>query len=232
VVDLRHKKNACLWLNGKFVHVLKTDRNWYGSVAFRQGHTVHEKQWPLDWSSRAESLTKYLPDVLTRYGLEGWHLRFLLGGADVVWKRLPLETSDARETVCPMKWENGSCDWNISAYPSDTLAALCKVCADAGSVVESIALVPSFFGRLQPKGNGFLTFQEAGDSRRHTVYLTDGLPLVYEVNDNALPRKETGATFCWQPDDGEEEALQPNLAVRGMMEKHSLSQETAVLALL
>lgn len=248
-----HKKKACIWLNGKFVHVLKTNRTWYGSVAFRQGHTAHERQWPLDWSSRAESLAKYLPDILARYGLDGWHLHFLLGGPDVVWKRLPLGTPDAREAdalvaetgllnedgenydfeaSCPVKDGNDLYQWTISAYPSDAIAALCKVCTDAGAVVESIELIPSFFGRLQPKGDGLLTFQEPEDSRCHTVYLTDGLPLVYEVNDEALPVEEESASFRWQPDDGEKATLPPDPAVRSLMEKYDLSQATAVLALL
>ena len=255
VIHLWYEKNACLWLNGKVIHVLKTQRTWYGSVAFRQGHTAHERRWPLDWSGRSEGLTKYLPELLARYGLNGWHLKFLLGGPEVLFKHFSLGTSDAKEAdaliadagllneegeqyrfeaACPVKGDDGLYDWKVLAYPSNCLEALCKACSDAGTAVESIELVPSFFGRLQPKGDGLLTFQEADERRCHTVYLTDGVPLVYEIDDEALPvpAEEGTAAFLWQPDGGEKQILQPDSSVRRLMEEYELTQATAALALL
>ena len=73
------QQNACLWLNGQSVHLLKTKRTWYGDVAFRQGHWDYEAKRDPDWMGRETAVQACLPGLLRRYGLAGWHLRLLLG---------------------------------------------------------------------------------------------------------------------------------------------------------
>lgn len=147
------QQNACLWLNGQSVHLLKTKRTWYGGVAFRQGHWDYEAKRDPDWMGRETAVQACLPGLLRRYGLAGWHLRLLLGGPGVLWKRLSLGTPDrqeadaliagaglvseegrayAFEAACPAKGDGGLYDWTVGAYPKEGVAAICKACHDAG----------------------------------------------------------------------------------------------------
>ena len=65
------QQNACLWLNGQSVHLLKTKRTWYGGVAFRQGHWDYEAKRDPDWMGRETAVQACLPGLLRRYGLAG-----------------------------------------------------------------------------------------------------------------------------------------------------------------
>ena len=91
------QQNACLWLNGQSVHLLKTKRTWYGRVAFRQGHRDYEAKRDSDWMGQEGGVQSCLPELLQRYGLAGWRLRILIGGPSVLWKRLSLGTTDRQE---------------------------------------------------------------------------------------------------------------------------------------
>lgn len=63
------QQNACLWLNGQSVHLLKTKRTWYGRVAFRQGHRDYEVKRDPDWMGQEGGVQSCLPEILQRYGL-------------------------------------------------------------------------------------------------------------------------------------------------------------------
>lgn len=65
------QQNACLWLNGQSVHLLKTKRTWYGRVAFRQGHRDYEAKRDPDWMGQEGGVQSCLPELLQRYGLAG-----------------------------------------------------------------------------------------------------------------------------------------------------------------
>ena len=94
---MRQCRNACLWLMGQTIRVLKQTRKWYGPVAFCQGHTECERQWKKDWlDSPAEILAK-MPLLLDRYGLSGWRIHIVVGGPGMIWKPIPLATADAAE---------------------------------------------------------------------------------------------------------------------------------------
>lgn len=248
------QQNACLWLNGQSVHLLKTKRTWYGRVAFRQGHRDYEARRDPDWMGQEELVQSCLPDLLQRYGLAGWRLRILVGGPSVLWKRLALGTTDRQEAdaliagaglvseegrpydfeaACPPPGDDGGCDWTVGAYPAECVAAICRAASAAGAVVQSIDLLPAFLGRLWPSGTGTLVFQESRDDRQHRVRLRDGLPLAYDVQP-AVPPAD-GPSFHWLPDGTDEADWQPagpSEAVRHLMDAYQLSQATAVLAFL
>ena len=162
------QQNACLWLNGQSVHLLKTKRTWYGRVAFRQGHRDYEAKRDPDWMGQEGGVQSCLPELLQRYGLAGWRLRVLIGGPSVLWKRLSLGTTDRQEAdaliagaglvseegrpydfeaACPSKGGDGSGDWTVGAYPAECVAAICRAAGAAGAVVQSIDLLPAFFGQ-------------------------------------------------------------------------------------
>lgn len=248
------QQNACLWLNGQSVHLLKTKRTWYGGVAFRQGHWDYEAKRDPDWMGRETAVQACLPGLLRRYGLVGWHLRLLLGGPGVLWKRLSLGTPDrqeadaliagaglvseegrayAFEAACPAKGDGGLYDWTVGAYPREGVAAICKACHDAGAVIRSIDLLPAFLGRLWPSGTGTLVFQEMPDRQQHRIRLKDGLPLAYEVQ--AVVPPADLPPFRWLPEGAGAEDWQPagpSPAVRCLMEDCQLTQATAMLAFL
>lgn len=248
------QQNACLWLNGQSVHLLKTKRTWYGRVAFRQGHRDYETKRDPDWMGQEGGVQSCLPELLQRYGLAGWRLRVLIGGPSVLWKRLSLGTTDRQEAdaliagaglvseegrpydfeaACPSKGGDGSGDWTVGAYPAECVAAICRAAGAAGAVVQSIDLLPAFLGRLWPTGTGTLAFQEAPDGQQHRVRLRDGLPLAYDVQ-AAVPTAD-GPVFRWLPDGAGETEWQPagpSEAVRRLMDAYHVSQPTAMLAFL
>lgn len=248
------QQNACLWLNGQSVHLLKTKRTWYGRVAFRQGHRDYEAKRDPDWMGQEGGVQSCLPELLQRYGLAGWRLRILIGGPSVLWKRLSLGTTERQEAdaliagaglvseegrpydfeaACPSKGGDGSGDWTVGAYPAECVAAICRAAGAAGAVVQSIDLLPAFLGRLWPTGTGTLAFQEAPDGQQHRVRLRDGLPLAYDVQ-AAVPTADR-PVFRWLPDGADETEWQPagpSEAVRRLMDAYHVSQPTAMLAFL
>ena len=248
------QQNACLWLNGPSVHLLKTKRTWYGHVAFRQGHRDYERAWGPDWMGQERTVQTHLPKLLQQYGLTGWRLRILVGGPSVLWTRPSLGTPDRQEAdalidgaglvseegraydfeaACPAQGDDGLYAWTVGAYPADCITAICQAASAVGAIVQSIDLVPAFFGRLWPAGAGTLVFQEAPDGWQHRVRLRDGLPLAYDVQAAVAPAD--GTAFRWLPDGMDEGAWQPagpSEAVRRLMEAYQLSQATAILAFL
>lgn len=247
------QQQACLWLDGPFIRLLKTKRTWYGRVAFRQGHREHEPRWPPDWMGQAGAVQDYMPKLLCRYGLAGWSLRVLLSGQSVLWKQIPLGTPDRQEAealiagaglvseegraydfeaACPVPTESGLYDWTVGAYPSDCVTAICRACTDAGVVLQSLDLLPAFLGRLWPAGTGTLVFQENAGACQHRIRLHDGLPLAYDIQPAAPP--EEAAPFRWLPDGAAQDwqPAGPSPAVRRLMETYQLSQATAMLAFL
>lgn len=175
------QQNACLWLNGPSVHLLKTKRTWYGHVAFRQGHRDYERAWGPDWMGQERTVQTHLPKLLQQYGLTGWRLRILVGGPSVLWKRLSLGTPDRQEAdalidgaglvseegraydfeaACPAQGDDGLYAWTVGAYPADCITAICQAASAVGAIVQSIDLVPAFFGRLWPAGAGTLVFRK------------------------------------------------------------------------
>ena len=248
---MRQCRNACLWLMGQTIRVLKQTRKWYGPVAFCQGHTECERQWKKDWlDSPAEILAK-LPLLLDRYGLSGWRIHIVVGGPGMIWKPIPLATADAAEArelirgaglldeegkpygfdlACPEKNRDGLYDWIVGAYPADCIEALCRSVVDGDAVLASLDLLPAFFGRIQPEGQGLLSFRD--ERVLHTVHLQNGRPLAYELQEGA-PLSEGASPFMWQG-NGETEGrpLSPSKAVAQVMERYGLSQATASLILL
>ena len=189
--------------------------------------------------------------LLDRYGLFGWRIHVVIGGPDMIWKRIPLATADAAEArelirgaglldeegqaygfdlACPEKNRDGLYDWIVGAYPSDCIEALCRSVVDADAVLASLDLLPAFFGRIQSEGQGFLSFRD--EKVLHTVHLQNGRPLAYELQEGA-PLSEGASPFMWQGDgDTEGRPLSPSAAVAQVMERYGLSQATASLILL
>lgn len=247
------RRNACLWLSGRTIRVLKRTRTWYGTLAFCQGHTEYEKQWKIDWLSSPEAIRAKVPLLLDRYGLTGWRLHFLLGGPDILWKQITLatkEVGEARTLIsradlldeagrpygfdvgCPEKNQDGLYDWSVGAYPADCIDALCSSVVHAGAAISSLDLLPAFLGRLQPDGEGCLSFQERDERLCHRVRLKQGRPCSYEVQmRDALA--DGPAAFTWKPEGNDETCtLPPTAAVGKVMEAYGLSQATASLILL
>ena len=244
-------KNACLWLVGRTIRVLKQTRKWYGPVAFCQGHTECERQWKKDWLSSPLEIGNKVPLLLDRYGLSGWRIHVVIGGPEMIWKTFPLaaeEAEEARELIagaglldeegraygfdlaCPEKNRDGLYDWIIGAYPTDCIEALCQAVVDAGAVMASLDLLPSFLGRLQPAGTGLLSFQE--ETAIHTVHLQNGRPRAYDLRAGE-PLLAGASDFMWQGEgDVEGRPLLPTDAVSQVMERYGLSQATASLMLL
>ena len=245
------RRNAYLWLVGRTIRVLKQTRKWYGPVAFCQGHTEREGQWKKDWLSSPQDIRAKVPLLLDRYGLAGWRIHVVIGGPDMIWKTLPLATedaADARELItgadlldeegraygfdlaCPEKNRDGLYDWGVGAYPADWIEALCRSVVDAGAVMASLDLLPAFLGRLQPEGEGILSFQEG--RAIHRVHLQKGRPKAYELHEGE-PLSEGTSAFSWQEEAAVEgRPLPPTEAVSQVMERYGLSQATASLILL
>ena len=120
------QQNACLWLNGQSVHLLKTKRTWYGRVAFRQGHRDYEAKRDPDWMGQEGGVQSCLPELLQRYGLAGWRLRVLIGGPSVLWKRLSLGTTDRQ-------------DWSVKKGGLMTSRRLVRRKAVTGAVTGRLA---------------------------------------------------------------------------------------------
>lgn len=245
------RRHAFLWLMGRTIRVLKQTRKWYGPVAFCQGHTEREGQWKKDWLSSPQDIKAKLPLLVDRYGLSGWRIHVVVSGPDMIWKTLPLGTDDeaeARELItgadvldeegrtygfdlaCLERNRDGLFDWIIGAYPADCIEALCQSVVDAGSVVASLDLLPAFLGRLQPEGQGILSFQDG--TSIHAVHLQKGQPRAYELHEGEA-LAEGNSAFIWQ-EAGETAGrpLTPTAAVSEVMKGYDLSQATASLILL
>ena len=114
----------------------ETDLVW--RRRFPPGSLDYEAKRDPDWMGRETAVQACLPGLLRRYGLAGWHLRLLLGGPGVLWKRLSLGTPDrqeaaaliagaglvseegrayAFEAACPAKSDGGLYDWTVGAIP-------------------------------------------------------------------------------------------------------------------
>lgn len=166
-------RNACLWLMGRTIRVLKQTRKWYGPVAFCQGHTECERQWKKDWLTSPREIGAKVPLLLDRYGLFGWRIHVVIGGPDMIWKRIPLATADAAEArelirgaglldeegqaygfdlACPEKNRDGLYDWIVGAYPSDCIEALCRSVVDADADLASLDLLPAFLDGSNRRG--------------------------------------------------------------------------------
>lgn len=185
---MRQCRNACLWLMGQTIRVLKQTRKWYGPVAFCQGHTECERQWKKDWlDSPAEILAK-MPLLLDRYGLSGWRIHIVVGGPGMIWKPIPLATADAAEArelirgaglldeegkpygfdlACPEKNRDGLYDWIVGAYPADCIEALCRSVVDGDAVLASLDLLPAFLGGSNRRGRASCRSGMKGSSIRY-----------------------------------------------------------------
>lgn len=96
--------------------------------------------------------------------------------------------------------------------------------------MASLDLLPAFLGRLQPEGEGILSFQEG--RAIHRVHLQKGRPKAYELHEGE-PLSEGTSAFSWQEEAAVEgRPLPPTEAVSQVMERYGLSQATASLILL
>lgn len=242
------RRNAYFWLVGRTIRVLKLTRQWYGPVAFCQGHTECERQWKKDWLDSPDEIRIKMPLLLDRYGLSGWRVHVVVAGPALLWKSLSLATEDAEEArglitgaglldeegrtylfdaACPEKNPEGLYDWIVGAYPRDCLDALCRSVIDSGAVIASLDLLPSFLGRLQPEGEGILSFGEGNEEYR--VHLKNGRPWAYDVAERELLAEGSSVLTWKEKEDGEDRPLMPTAAVTKVMNTYDLSQATASL---
>lgn len=220
------QQNACLWLNGPSVHLLKTKRTWYGHVAFRQGHRDYERAWGPDWMGQERTVQTHLPKLLQQYGLTGWRLRILVGGPSVLWKRLSLGTPNRQEAdalidgagliseegraydfeaACPAQGDDGLYAWTVGAYPADCITAICQAASAVGAIVQSIDLVPAFlaaFGQLA-RGPWFFRKPQTAGSTGSACATACPWPMTYRLLWRQLMgRLSAGSQTGWMKGPG------------------------------
>lgn len=221
---MNYRQNACIWLTPKNIYVLKTKRNWYGTVQLRQACLYSCRSEWLQGGSYTETM---IHQLIETYGLQSYRITILVGGTALIWKKLAVP-SKKREEACQMAvWDealgdgsslyafdlqatghthpDGTHEWLLGAYPYDLVTAVLDAFESHACLVDCIDVVPAAAGRLCPQGDGTL-YLPAGKKEIHVIGLKQGVPLSYGIasqlpqdawqwlEDEALPEE----TLLWR----------------------------------
>lgn len=221
---MNYRQNACIWLTQNTIYVLKTKRNWYGTVQLRQACRYSCRSEWLQGGSYTETMIHQLVET---YGLQSYRITILVGGTALLWKKLAVP-SKKREEACQMAvWDealgdgssmyafdlqmtgqahpDGTYEWLLGAYPYDLVTVVLDAFESHECVVERMDVVPAAAGRLCPQGEGTL-YLTAGQEEIHVIGLKQGVPLSYGIasqlpqeaaawlEDTALPKE----TLLWR----------------------------------
>lgn len=192
------RNTAVIWPSDQSIYILKRRRNWLGKNLYYQS-CVYTDMRDVEWLNRPEKIEKIMKELVCHYGLEGYGITFVLGGEQLIWKKLSLPSKRKEEALQMALWEelegidsheyiidvnpvkrankDGTLDWMLAAYREEAIRAFYRGVETAGAIVTAMDALPAVAGRFYERETGTFYLREGNNV--HCLFIQKGIPLSY-----------------------------------------------------
>lgn len=214
------RSSAVIWPSAHAVYVMKRRRDWLGRDLYYQC-CVYTELPGKQWLNQPEQIEKVMRKLIFHYNLEGYTIKLVLGGSQLIWKKLSLPSKKKEDALQMAMWDemegldsqeyvidihavtkqhkDATYDWMMAAYRNDAVQAFHRGIENSGGVMMAIDVLPALIGRFYQKNTG--TFYVREEKKIHTIFIHNGIPLSYVLLED-LPAEAVRWTRANDVDTG------------------------------